>query len=237
MTLFLVGGGPTDRIGVSLDDFCARARTLGGPVAIMLLGSEEEAGQYLADYVEPLRERLPETELRPVWLVGDDTAWPESFEQLGGLVVAGGWTPGYLDALAPKAKQIRQAVRRGVPYLGYSAGAMVIAKHAYVGGWRLGERALVQPEWGEGLDQLDVRDGLGIIGQLVETHADAARTEGLVITALEQHLARSAVSIDEHTCLVLEPSTGEVRVDGAGWVRFFERSHGEVFVQTMRGAG
>lgn len=53
-----------------------------------------------------------------------------------GLLVCGGLTPAYADALAPVADQVRQWLADGDrPYAGFSAGAAVAASSAVVGGF------------------------------------------------------------------------------------------------------
>jgi cyanophycinase len=50
-----------------------------------------------------------------------------------GIVIGGGVTPAYLRAVLPVAEDIRRLVSAGVPYLGFSAGAMIAAERALAG--------------------------------------------------------------------------------------------------------
>ena len=52
-----------------------------------------------------------------------------------GIFVAGGLTPGYHAAIMPAADTIRGLVASGVPYAGFSAGAMIAAAEALAAGF------------------------------------------------------------------------------------------------------
>lgn len=158
--------------------------------------------------------------------------WPHEPDGLAGIVVAGGWTPGYLTALAPKRDLLARLVRRDIPYVGYSAGAAIAARHAYVGGWQQGTQQVAQEILSEGLEQVDVRDGLALISPLVLVHNDTWSADGLVISILEGGHTRIAVSIDERTALMVDPVTGRTSVLGRGRVRWFTREAAGVIVRT-----
>lgn len=224
MSLFLVGSGPVEGLDAVYDEFVQQARAFGGVVAVAMLGEPDDVQQHVADYTRPLAERWPEAEIRVIALDDEGgTAWPDDFEQVAGLVVAGGWTPGYLDALIPQRDAISRLVRGGIPYLGFSAGAMVVSRHAIVGGYRLRGRQLAPEHVSEGLEELSVRDGLALIGPTIETHTDTWANLGVAIAALEASEARTAATIDEGTCLVVEPASGRSRVLGPGRVHWLQR--------------
>ena len=119
MTIFLVGGGPAETLSSVHDQFVESARKRGVRVAVALLGSEAEVGGQLAGYADPITSRWPEAEIVPVWLddepdaAQNSTVWPERPEELAAIVVAGGWTPGYLEALRPHRDLLARLVRRG----------------------------------------------------------------------------------------------------------------------------
>ncbi|MFN8537178.1 MAG: hypothetical protein U0232_06835 [Thermomicrobiales bacterium] len=53
------------------------------------------------------------------------------------MLVGGGLTPAYHAALVPTADEWLPWLReRNIPYAGYSAGAMIAAETAIVGGWK-----------------------------------------------------------------------------------------------------
>lgn len=221
MTLFLIGGAPSQATATVVDEFVAAARDHGNRIAIALLGSAEEAAGFLDAYADPITERFPEALIEPIWLTDADEApiaWPANPEQLAGVVVAGGWTPGYIEALGAWREMISKLVRRGVPYLGWSAGAMIVGKHAIVGGWQHGGRRVAPEIAGEGSTELDIREGLGLIGPSVETHADVQYLVGRAMAALQVGPMRTVAAIDEDTALVIDAASGRTRVAGLGRV-------------------
>lgn len=223
--MFLVGGGPSEGLDNVHDQFVEAAKKRGTRVLVALLGSPDEAGELLAQYGDPISSRWPEAQLEPVWLDDDEdtpTVWPEALAEVAAVVVAGGWTPGYLEALRPQRPTLARLVRQGVPYIGYSAGAMVVAKKAIVGGARFRGRQVVPEVWGEGLDELELREGLGLIGPAVDVHTDVAGM-GRAMAAIEKGAVGSVVVIDEGTCLVVDQVSGRTTVEGTQRVHWLAR--------------
>lgn len=221
MTLFLIGGGPSQAVASVLDDFVTAVRERGNRIAVALLGSAEEAGGFLDSYADPILQRFSEALIEPIWLIDEDEgpiAWPAEPEELAGLVVAGGWTPGYLDALGPQRELISKLVRGGVPYLGWSAGATIVGRHAIVGGWQHAGRQVAPEIAGEGSTELVVRDGLALIGPSIETHADVQFLLGRAMAAIHHGPLRTVAAIDEDTALVIDVASGRTRVVGPGRV-------------------
>lgn len=224
MTLFLVGSGPTETLHEVHDLFVAEARRRSGRIGVALLGAADEVDGYLPAYTDPILARWPEAEIEPIHLDDEgNTQWPDDFERLAALVVCGGWTPGYLDALARRRDEVSRLVRGGMPYLGYSAGAVIVSRHAVVGGWQLHGRQVAPEINSEGMDEVTIQDGLALIGPCVVTHADAWSGIGLALAALETTEARTAVTIDEGTCLLVNPTTGRTAVSGAGRLHWLQR--------------
>lgn len=225
MTLYLMGGGPTPAVDPIINDFCTSSIKRGTRIAIAILGREDEAAGLLPDYADPIRRHLPEAEIEPIWLPDADegpACWPDDPEQIAGLVVAAGWTPGYLEALMPHRRVIASHVHRGYPYLGWSAGAMVVGRHAIVGGWRHQGRRVAPEIAGEGSVDLDIREGLGLIGPAIETHASEQFLVNRAMAALESGPMQTIACIDEDTALIINANSGRTKVKGLGrvtWVR------------------
>lgn len=235
MTLFLVGGGPHQGLAEVHDEFAAAVGKRGGRVAVFLVGSGQDAEGQLADYVDPIRERLPDVRIEPVRLLPTGTEWPEDFEALAGLVVADGPTADYLDRLAPQRDRLAHLVRRGVPYLGYGAGAMIASKHAIVGGWKRGPRQVAPEQSGEGREQVEVRDGLALVGTTIQTRADTGFTLGRALAALESGRATSCAALDDRTALAVDAASGRTRVLGDSLVHWLIKEGANVVVRPESG--
>jgi len=133
------------------------------------------------------------------------------------LVVGGGVTPHYLDAVAPLVDQIRLLVSDGLPYLGYSAGAMIASDRALVGGWRIGGVEICPEEASEGLDEVEFREGLGLVDLTIDVHAVQAGTLARLIASAEAEFVTAGLAIDEDTTLVVGKGALEVRGAGSVW--------------------
>jgi cyanophycinase len=118
-------------------------------------------------------------------------------------VVGGGPTPAYCDGLDKAGEMVRTVVSRGVPYLGFSAGAMVASQAALVGGWRLDGRDVCPEEWSEGLEHVTLRQGLGLVPFTVDVHTAQAGLLGRAVSLVGSGRVDRAVAVDEDTCLAL----------------------------------
>jgi len=217
MTIFLAGGTPATTPGDAYDLFVQMAQGMGQRIAVAIPGSHAEAVHEIPTYAEPILRRWPSAQVEPLWLVGpDDTAWPDDPRGLAGLVLGDGDVSECLDSLAPHRDQLIRLVLRGAPLLCFGAGAMAVSRHSVAGGaTHLGRRVACAAS-AQGLDELTMRDGLGLIGVTVETHADTALVLQRAIAALEICDATSAVALDEGICLSVDEVNGRTHTYGSG---------------------
>ena len=134
------------------------------------------------------------------------------FDGAGGVFVAGGWTPGYHEALVAAGTGW---LPPDLVYAGFSAGAAIAGRWAIVGGWRLGELAVCADEAGEDLEQLTVLPGLGLVPFAVDVHATQWGTLTRLAHAVRAGLAPDGWAVDEGT--VLSCDGERVRVEGLGF--------------------
>ena len=111
-------------------------------------------------------------------------------------------------------EEIRLLVADGLPYLGFSAGAMIAADRAIFGGWRVDGVPVCPEESGEDIDEVLVDEGLGLVDLAIDVHAAQWGTLGRLIAATEAGLVEGGVAIDERTALMV--TDDELRVLGAG---------------------
>ncbi|WIJ44040.1 Type 1 glutamine amidotransferase-like domain-containing protein [Curtobacterium citreum] len=223
MSIHLVGGGPvvaSDAVGPFLAEATARAAAVGRTVPrIGLLSVSRQDGtspSSTADLAEALGGARQAAVL--VTEVAPGTVFATSvLSDVDALVIGGGVTPHYLDAIAPLVDQIRLLVSDGLPYLGYSAGAMVAADRALVGGWRIGGVEVCPEEASEGLDEVELREGLGLVDLTIDVHAVQAGTLARLIAAAEAEFVTAGLAIDEDTALVVGEGALEVRGTGSVW--------------------
>jgi cyanophycinase len=134
------------------------------------------------------------------------------------LLVCGGLTPAYAAALGPVATSVRTWLASGRPYAGFSAGAVVAAGRAVVGGYQVAGRDVCPADAAEDLDEVTVVDGLGLVDFAVDVHSAQWGTLGRLCAAVSVGLVRSGVALDENTALVMSGSTASVVGLGAAHV-------------------
>ena len=224
MDVFLIGGGWDEGLAGELYggfvEAAARSAAAAPRILLVVMGTDPESLEYHERYIRMLGlvgghelvvERVPEgSPLDPAVLDGID-----------GLFVGGGPTPEYHTSLSPAYATIRERVRAGMPYAGFSAGAAVAATHAVVGGWRIDGRAVCPEDSNEELDPVTVVDGIGLVDGAVDVHAAHWGNLSRLVAVVEAGLAPHGVAVDENTAL----GPGG-RVLGAGQVWHVTRNDG-----------
>ncbi len=225
MSVHLVGGGRTASAAPAVYGpflaeaaMLARARGRSVPqVAVLTVGDDPDRAEAAAADLAALLE-LAGRVVTSVVVAAAGERFPADLPNgVDAVVVGGGSTPAYLRAVEPVRDLLRQYVRHAVPYLGYSAGAMIAARRAIAGGWLLGDLPVTAAENGEGLDQLSVEDGLGLVPVSVDVHAAQAGTLTRLICAVRSGLVSRGVAIDEDTVLIMKRDGGAVAGAGQVW--------------------
>ena len=139
-------------------------------------------------------------------------------DDLHGVLVGGGLTPAYREAVLPAAARIRALVAAGAPYAGFSAGSAIAASRALLGGWRAPDgRPVVDEEIAEDLEGITVEEGLGLVPFAVDVHAAQWGTTTRLATAVETGLVQGGVAIDEDTAVLVRGGAAEVVGTGNAW--------------------
>ena len=234
MSVHLVGGGrdleaAAGVYGGFVAQAAARATSSGRVVpriAVLVVDEIEELGGAVDWFAEAL-QRCGQVEVTPVTAAprgalsrADGTVPTDAWwSGLDGLLVGGGLTPAYHRVLLPYADAVRAAVAGGLPYAGFSAGAMIAPQRALLGGWRLGSTAVTHEDNAEDLDQITVVDGLGLASSAVDVHTSQWGTLSRLVAVVAAGEVTTGIAVDENTVVILDPGTdGPTRDGGAGAV-------------------
>src|SRR5687768_3959840 len=122
MSIHLIGGGQPDFFspdiyGTFLEEATARALGTGrelARIALVVVGGDDE---YAAGYLSQLERTAP---CDPVvnQVAEGATLSSTALTDIDGLLVCGGHTPSYLEAIGPVTNEIRLLVSDGLPYAG-----------------------------------------------------------------------------------------------------------------------
>ncbi|MBL1081282.1 hypothetical protein JK359_04705 [Streptomyces actinomycinicus] len=211
---FLIGGG-WSRAEV-YEPFLSAVR--GERRVGCLIVDEGDGAAQFERYAGALRSVDPSSVPVPLLVPLDGRFAPETaLDGIDGLLVCGGLTPAYQEALAGCRETLPALLAaRGVPYAGFSAGAAVAARRAVVGGWLVDGVPVCPEETGEDLDEVAVRDGLGLVPFAVDVHAAQWGTLARLVAAVGRGEVPYGVAVDEDTLLTV--ADGRARVAGAGRV-------------------
>jgi cyanophycinase len=145
-------------------------------------------------------------------------------DDVDAVLVGGGATPVYLQALLPLAPRIRELVDAGTPYAGFSAGAAIASERALVGGWLVDGVPVADQDVAHGLGELGLEQGLALTPTTLDVHAAQWGTLARLVAAVESGAIERGAAIDEGTALIL---TGDEHVvSGEGNVWWVERVDG-----------
>lgn len=154
-----------------------------------------------------------------------------------GVFVCGGRTPTCHRALCADRGWVDYLEGAGVVYCGSSAGAMLAADVAIIGGWQAARagssRQIIVAGAGEGLEQVDIRQGLGLTPLSIDAHASQWGTLSRLIHAVDLGLIPEGLAIDEDTLAVVDGA--QVRVFGRGHAYRVFPCDGAVAVSVLTG--
>jgi cyanophycinase len=218
-SVFLIGGGWNPAaFPHTYGRFAAAVTANGGSRIACILLDEDERDDYFARSVSAFAA-IGVTDLYPVFVSPDRALRESDVEGAAGILVGGGLTPDYYDAIVPSAGTwLPTLIEKGVPYAGFSAGAMIAAATGIIGGWKLrrgdDDLAICSEDVSEDEEYLDVRPGLGLTPFAVDVHASQYGTPTRLLHTVNAGLAPEGWAIDEDTMVELAP--GKIAVSGLG---------------------
>ena len=236
--IFLHGGGDrAESRAATFGRFAAAC--LGQPadkLALVLAEAEETAApQYIAAYRELFTAvGVHPDQLIPLVVTAEKPLTYEMVVQVApsGIFVCGGVTPLYHQAVVENPGWTAYLQEANIPFGGTSAGAMIAAETAVLGGWQSTRqeqsREILFAGASEGVEQLMVRPGLGLVPFAVDVHASQMGTLTRLIHAVELGLVSEGWAIDENTMLVVDGHAHQIY--GAGHCYHVQRSRGGVSV-------
>ncbi|GAA2386212.1 hypothetical protein GCM10010420_06140 [Streptomyces glaucosporus] len=239
MSTHLIGGGRDGKAAADVyGPFLSEAGT-APTVACLVLGGEggteaPGSGGAFAGVADVLRAVVPSCTPVPVPVPRDGGFDPASLDGADALLVCDGPAPVWHDALAHCLDALTLRVMRGLPYAGFSAGAVIAAEHAVVGGRLSGGLPVCPADASGGPEELDVRPGLGLLPGAVEVRAAQRGTLSRLVEVVARGGSRQGVALDEDTLLTVDG--GRARVSGAGRAHLVRTGHGpgEAVVRSYR---
>ncbi|WP_052226544.1 type 1 glutamine amidotransferase family protein [Microbacterium mangrovi] len=203
MSVHLVGGGWQDEpdgvvYAAFVHEATARAAASGRvvPRVAIVAIRDDDAAEHAERLVGAMRIAGPVEAV--VTAVGESGPVPaDAFADADGIVIGGGTTPAYRDVLEPHFDVLRDLVGGGTPYLGFSAGSAIAASAALVGGWRIGGVEVAGEDINEGLDEVTVLGGVGLIDVSVDVHVAQWGSLSRIVAAAEAGLIEAGIGIDE----------------------------------------
>ncbi len=222
MSIHLVGGGWSgDYDGEVYRDFliesAARALLSGRTtprIGVLLVREDAATAIERAEQYRDQLLRVSECEPIVTAIVEGEQFGSSALTDIDGLFIGGGHTPSYLGAVTPIIDEIRLLVADRLPYLGFSAGAMIASDAAIIGGWKIGEIEVCGEDASEDVDDVTVAEGIGLVDLAIDVHAAQWGTLSRLVAATEAGLVEGGIAIDEFTALIVDDE--QLRVVGSG---------------------
>lgn len=236
--VFLIGGGWTEAaFPETYGRFVDAARTHGPLRIACVLLDGEDRDESFARTVAAFAS-LGVADVYPVFVSSERPPTVTDFDGATGVLVCGGLTPGYRDAICPTADSwLPSLLDRGIPYAGFSAGAAIAADRSIIGGWKLrrGDADLVicAEDVSEDEEFLAVRPGLGLVPFAVDVHAAQWGTLARLLHAVNTGAVAEGWAIDEDT--LLHVANVAIGVHGLGSAHHVRRTNGTLSVEIVSG--
>lgn len=217
--VFLLGGGWNETaFPLTYGRFVAAVPDGGAPRIACVLLDGEERDAYFARSAAALAAGGA-ADVFPVFVSPERPLRADDLAPANEVLVGGGLTPAYHDAIRPTAETWLPWLRdRGIPYAGFSAGAAIAPERGIGGGWKLRRGAddlvVCSEDVSEDEEYLDVRPGLGLVPFAVDVHASQWGTLTRLLHAVRTGLVPEGWAIDEET--MIEVSDGTIAVHGLG---------------------
>lgn len=214
---FLIGGGwNEDAFPLTYGRFVASIREERRIACVLLNGDDRDA--YFERSVAAFSS-VGAADVYPVFVSRDRPLRAADLEGSGGVFVGGGLTPSYHDAIVPDAAGwLPWLLNQGIPYGGFSAGAMIAPLQGIIGGWKVRHGAtdleICAEDVSEDEEYLDIRPGLGLVPFAVDVHASQYGTPTRLLHAVRSGAVAEGWAIDEDTMLEISP--GRIPVSGLG---------------------
>ncbi|WP_239451808.1 Type 1 glutamine amidotransferase-like domain-containing protein [Frondihabitans sp. PAMC 28766] len=224
MSIHLVGGGwsieATEVYELFVAEAATRAARIGRAVpriAVLIVVEDDVPSAEFRSGFPAMLASVGPCEPLVTEVVSSDVFDTIVLSDIDALLIGGGNTPAYFEAVVPLVDQVRLLVADGLPYLGFSAGAMIAADTAILGGYRIGGVEVCPQDSGEDLDEVTLAQGLGLVDLAIDVHAAQWGTLTRLIAATEAGLVSGGVAIDENTALVVGEGALAVIGDGSVW--------------------
>lgn len=247
--VFLIGGGG-DQLQIWADTYGRFLQTAGGENARLALiavgGTSSDTAQILAYYRNIFQALgLPSGQIVELPFGKEQHMDAQALGKLAaiepsGVCVCGTSTPLTQQVLCADLAWVNWLRECNLPYCGISSGAVVAGDRAVVGGWRVtvdGDPHPFQAHWAsEGLDELEVRPGLGLAPFAIECHAGQWGNLTRLIHAVAMEMVDVSWAIDEDT--LLEIGERGIFTFGLGHTYRLQIHHmGRVEVSLFRNGG
>ncbi|MEV0561447.1 Type 1 glutamine amidotransferase-like domain-containing protein [Dactylosporangium sp. NPDC050588] len=209
-SVYLLGGGwDPAALPAMYGEFAAQVRARGGRLAYVL-----QSGTPGTRFVDVFTQ-LGLTSVRRVTISARRSVAQRELRHADGIFVCGGSNPLYQSAFNDVAAEARQLVMAdGVPYAGFSAGAVIAADRALLGGWRRRLPGLEVPvcaeRRNEGIETIAAADGLGLVPFTVDVHGTQWGTVSRTLHAIHEGLVDDCYLVDENTALTVRQGCATV---------------------------